>query len=114
MIEILLLTLICVIGILVYYIYKCNTQIKQLRSQKKSEEVKKGYLTEQLIPFHKDFPYEPYKLRFLGMPIDYIYFGDNKIVFIEIKSGKSQLSPKQRNIKKLILNQQVLWDEIRI
>lgn len=114
MFEIFLLILICVIVIFTYYIYHYKKQIKQLQSQKKSIEVKKGFITEQLIPFHKDFLYEPDKLRFLGMPIDYIYFGDDKIVFIEIKSGKSQLSSKQRQIKKLILNQQVHWDEIHI
>ena len=36
------------------------------------------------------------------------------ITFIEVKTGKSQLSSKQRHIRDLIKNKQVAWKEIRI
>jgi predicted Holliday junction resolvase-like endonuclease len=48
------------------------------------------------------------------MSIDYIIFEEDKIIFLEIKSGNSQLSFKQRNIKKLIKEGKVEWDEMRI
>ena len=45
---------------------------------------------------------------------DYVVFEDDEVVFAEIKSGKAQLSPKQRHIKKLIENNCVSWKTIRI
>ena len=50
----------------------------------------------------------------MGKPIDYISFGPNNITFIEIKSGKSQLNTKQRQIRDQILNKMVAWKEVRI
>lgn len=73
-----------------------------------------GQITEQLAPFLDTFPYDPHKIKFIGMPIDYICFEDDKIIFLEVKSGKSHLSTKQDNIKKLILDKQVYWDEFRV
>jgi|GEM_PF-6887858 len=86
----------------------------KLLSQKKSGEVVLGQIAEQLAPFTKHFKYEPYKVKFLGQPIDYIYFGEDKIVIIEVKSGNSKLTPKQIKIKNLVKNKQVFWEEFRI
>ena len=49
----------------------------KLLSQKKSSEVRTGQIVEQLAPFLDNFKYDPKKLHFMGMPIDYIYFGDD-------------------------------------
>lgn len=86
----------------------------KLLSQKKSSEVRLGQVSEQLAPFLKEFPYDPKKAHFLGMPVDYIVFNDNEVVFLEVKSGGAQLSPVQRTIKQLILNGKVSWKEMRI
>ena len=91
-----------------------NERYSTLLSQKKSSEVVLGQIAEQLAPFLDTFKYDPHKIKFIGMPIDYICFEDDKIIFLEIKSGKSNLSPKQNSIKKLILNKQVYWDEFRV
>jgi len=85
-----------------------------LLSQKKSSEVRLGQISEQLAPFLSNFPYDPKKVQFLGNPIDYIYFGEDEVVIIEVKSGNARLSKKQRQIKKLILEGEVKWKEIRI
>jgi len=85
-----------------------------LLSQKKSSEVRLGQISENLAPFLKDFKYNPKKAHFLGNPIDYIIFEENKIVFLEIKSGESKLSEGQRNIKKLIQDGKVEFDQMRI
>jgi predicted Holliday junction resolvase-like endonuclease len=85
-----------------------------LLSHKKSSEVRLGQISEQLAPFLDLFPFDPKKVQFLGNPIDYIYFGEDKIVIIEVKSGNARLSKKQKHIKSLVLGGKVFWDEIRI
>lgn len=114
MTEIILLTFIILSVILGYKLYKMYNDYKLLLSQKKSSEVILGQITEQITPFLKNFPYDPKKIRFIGMPIDYIYFGEDEIRFIEVKTGKSRLSKKQTNIKKMILSNKVYWEEIHI
>jgi len=87
---------------------------KKLFKQKKQSEVILGYITEKLAPFLDDFKYDAKDVQFLGQPIDYIHFGEDSITFIEVKSGKSQLSKKQRKLKKLIQDKQVNWDVYRV
>lgn len=107
------------------YIYKVNKiwvkkyitleeTNRKLLSQKKSSEVRLGQISENLAPFLKDFKYDSKRTHFLGNPIDYIIFEEDKIVFLEIKSGESRLSPSQKNIKNLIKDGKVEWDEMRI
>ena len=87
---------------------------KSLLSQKKSSEVRLGNIAEKLAPFIDYFSFDPECAHFLGQPIDYVVFEDDIITFVEIKSGKSQLSTKQRHIRDLIKAKQVAWKEIRI
>lgn len=87
---------------------------KKIVNQKKSSEVRLGHIAETLAPFLDQFDFEPEQCNFLGKPIDYISFGDDEITFIEIKSGKSQLNSKQRNIRDQVNNKLVTWKEIRI
>jgi predicted Holliday junction resolvase-like endonuclease len=89
-------------------------KLKKLTHQKKSSEVRLGHIAETLAPFLDQFDFEPEQCSFLGQPIDYISFGENEITFIEVKSGKSQLNSKQRNIRDLVKNKFVSWKEIRI
>ena len=87
---------------------------KKLYSQKKQSEVRLGQITERLVPFLNQFPYDPTRAQFLGQPIDYIIFQDDKIIFVEVKSGNSRLSKKQRLIKSNIEEGNVEFQEIRI
>ena len=87
---------------------------KKVLSQKKSGEVRLGHIAETLAPFLDQFQFEPERCSFLGQPIDYISFGDDEITFIEVKSGNSQLSQKQRHIRDLVKQKLVSWKEIRI
>ena len=87
---------------------------KKTLSQKKSSEVRLGNIAETLAPFLDQFDFDPENCIFLGRPIDYISFEDEVVTLIEVKSGKSQLNPKQRHIRDLIKNKQVAWKEIRI
>ena len=79
-----------------------------------------GQFAEQLAPYFPDFPYSPTELRWLGKPIDYVVFKGmdtnalQEIVFLEIKSGTSQLNEHQRQVKRLIEEQKVKWDIYRV
>ena len=89
-------------------------EYKKLFNQKKSSEVRLGQISESLAPFLTNFKYDPKRAHFLGMPIDYVIFQDDKVVFLEVKSGQAQLNPTQKSIKDLIQKKQVEWDEMRI
>ena len=85
-----------------------------LLSQKKSSEVRLGQISEHLAPFTDSFKHDPKKAHFLGNPIDYVVFEDDKIVFVEVKSGESKLSTSQKNIKKLISDGKVEFEQVTI
>lgn len=89
---------------------------KNLLSQKKSSETRLGQISEHLVPFLENCPYNPKDLHFLGNPIDYLAFDfdEGKIIFLEIKSGNSKPSKRQKLIKNLIKSGRVFYDEIRI
>lgn len=86
----------------------------KVTSQKKSSEVRLGHIAETLAPFLDQFEFEPEQCSFLGQPIDYISFGEEEVTFIEVKSGNSQLSSKQRKIRDQVKNGKIKWKEIRI
>jgi predicted Holliday junction resolvase-like endonuclease len=91
-----------------------KNQYKKLLSQKKSSETRIGHISETLAPFLDHFEFDPENCSFLGKPIDYIAFEEEAITIIEIKSGKAQLSKKQRQVRDLIKDGKVYWKEIRI
>ena len=86
----------------------------------KSRAVLSGMFSEQLAPYLPDFNFKPTEVRFLGKPVDFIVFKGidgkeiNEIVFVEVKSGKSQLSKVEKSLKKTIENKKVSWEEYRI
>jgi predicted Holliday junction resolvase-like endonuclease len=77
-------------------------QYDKLLNQKKSSEVRTGKIAEQIAPFLEDYPLNPGTARFLGDPIDFVHFDDDKVTFVEVKSGKSQLNKRQREIRDLV------------
>jgi len=85
-----------------------------LMFQKSSLSSKYGKMTEQFMPFLKDYPYDPQNFRFIGSPIDGIQFNDDKIVFIEFKTNSSRLSDRQRHIAELVFQKRVEWEEHRL
>ncbi len=86
----------------------------------RSRAVLSGQFSEQLAPYLPDFPYKPTEVRFLGKPIDFVVFEgmDSKniqeVVFVEVKSGDSQLSTHERTLKKAIEKGKVRWEEYRV
>jgi predicted Holliday junction resolvase-like endonuclease len=76
-----------------------SSRFDNLQHQKISADVKLGAKTENLLPFLSAFPYKDDEIRGLFNPVDLIVFRDSEVVFIEVKSGQSQLSEKQRQIR---------------
>ena len=86
----------------------------------RSSAVIRGRVSEHLAPYIS-FPYNPRDARFIGSPIDIIVFNGaeegyiREVVFLEVKTGDAaSLSPKQRQIRDLIQNKNVVWREFRI
>lgn len=85
----------------------------------RSYSVNLGKISEHLVPFHMNFPFNPKDARFIGSPIDIIVFdgvADNKqditIYFIEVKTGNSKLSDTQKKIKRAVEERHIIWQEI--
>lgn len=93
---------------------KSSLALTSLQSQQQSKSVRLGQITEQVIPFHKDFAYSYKELVPMFRPVDYLHFGEDKITFIEIKMGTSQLSEKQRKIRRQVQEGKVEFVEYRI
>ncbi|MEO8032501.1 MAG: Holliday junction resolvase-like protein [Gemmatimonadota bacterium] len=78
-----------------------------------------GQVHEQLLPYFPDFPFNPKDARFLGSPIDLIVFDGldagqiNRIVMIEVKTGGSTLSKRERQIRDVIREGRISWQELR-
>ncbi len=92
---------------------KIEEELKKSNFSLRSAYVKFGKSFEHFVPFTKNFPADKEKTVFLGMPIDFISFEDDKIKFIEVKTGTSQLSPKQTKIKQQIQNGKVEFIELK-
>lgn len=112
-IEIILI-LIVLLFFFVYLWRRAKYQLSAVAFDKRSLSSKYGKMTEQFMPFLKDYPYNPQNFRFLGTPIDGIQFEDDKIIFIEFKAANSQLSERQRQIADNIYNKRIDFEEHRI
>jgi predicted Holliday junction resolvase-like endonuclease len=101
-----------------YWQKKLNKAIEETKKigMKKvtSLAVNHGFVAEQWFPISLFNTFKNYEMHYMGKPIDYVAFGDNEIVFIELKTGESQLSTKQRDIKQTIENGNVKFVTIRM
>jgi predicted Holliday junction resolvase-like endonuclease len=91
---------------------KSSERLSQMKFQKHSLSTKYGKITEQFLPFLDTFPYNPSNFRFLGTPIDGVQFEEDKIIFFEFKSNSSHLTTRQNQIKRLILENKIFFEEI--
>ncbi len=55
-------------------------------------------------------------MHFLGNPLDYLVFDldQGKVIFLEVKSGNSRASKKQKIIKNIIEAGHVYYEELQI
>jgi predicted Holliday junction resolvase-like endonuclease len=83
----------------------------------RSQAISRGKVTEHIVPYLPGFDFDPKDIRFLGTPIDLIAFkGLNtptenleEIVFIEIKTGRSVLSSRERAVRRAVEEKRVAW-----
>jgi predicted Holliday junction resolvase-like endonuclease len=87
---------------------------------RRSMAVTVGKVHEQLVPWLPDFGFNPKDARFLGSPIDFVVFdgldaGDVlRVVFVEVKTGGSDLSTRERRVRDAIRAGRVEWVEHRV
>lgn len=91
------------------------------KAVKKSREILGGQFGEQIAPFLPNFPCNPGDCKFLGQPVDFIAFPGSaegksvdEVLFIEVKSGRSQLSEREKQIRSAIKNGRVRYIEYRL
>ena len=109
-----ILVLVAIIIILFIMWRRASERHADVTFAKQSLSSKYGKMSEQFMPFLKDYPYDPQNFRFLGSPIDGIQFANDKIIFIEFKTNSSQLTPHQRQIAELVWNKKVEFEEHKI
>jgi predicted Holliday junction resolvase-like endonuclease len=113
------------IGLLVAWGYFLVWRVRYTRSIRenavqRSQAITAGKVHEQLIPYLPAFPYNPKDVRFLGSPIDLVVFDGlaegrvRRIVFLEVKTGGSGLTSRERCVRDVIQAREVEWAELRV
>jgi predicted Holliday junction resolvase-like endonuclease len=86
---------------------------------KRSRAVVGGKVSEQLAPLLPGFEYLPSEVRFLGSPVDLVVFRGldakavEELVFVEVKTGASRLSPVERGVREAIEQGKVRYEVFR-
>lgn len=86
----------------------------------------KGKIGEQMAPLLPEFTekFEPADARFIGTPVDYVIFKNMhtwnggqrlpvEIVFVDVKTGRSNPSPVQNAIRDAVPGNRVSFDILR-
>jgi predicted Holliday junction resolvase-like endonuclease len=114
------LTVGLVLGWVYFLIWKLRyTTLIREDAVQRSQAVTAGKVHEQLIPYLPEFPYNPKDVRFLGSPVDLVVFDGlaegrlRRIVFLEVKTGGSGLTSRERRVRDTIHAGEVEWAEIR-
>ena len=86
----------------------------------RSQAVTVGKVIEHVAPYLPDFGHNPKDARFIGSPVDFVVFDglndetEVHVVFIEVKSGSSCLSVRERRVRDAIKLGRVRWKELRV
>lgn len=100
--------------------YREREKAARQDSVQRSRSTLSGGFLERLAPHFPDFPYEPTDLRFLGTPVDYVVFSGlsegevDEVVFLEVKSGGSGLTTRERRVRDAVEAGAVRWDVYRV
>jgi predicted Holliday junction resolvase-like endonuclease len=100
--------------------HKEKVEAARKDSNKRQRSVIKGQISETIAPWSLDSVNSVKELNFLGNPIDFVGFkgldgkGEVEIKFIEVKSGNSQLTTKQRRVRDAVIAKRIEWVEVRI
>ena len=119
----LLVLIVFLLTLLIIQFFRSQCDKKKLRKDavKRSKAVINGQVAEQIAPFLPDFPANPSDARFIGKPVDFIVFSGlsenekiDEILFVEVKTGKSLLSEREKEEKKEKEKGNVRYVEYRI
>ena len=119
----LLILIVFLLTLLIIQFFRNQCDKKKLRKDavKRSKAVINRQVAEQIAPFLPDFPANPSDARFIGKPVDFIVFSGlsenekiDEILFVEVKTGKSLLSEREKEVKKAIEQRKVRYVEYRI
>ncbi len=85
----------------------------------RSQAVTTGKIVEHLVPYLPNFNYNPKDARFIGSPVDFVVFdgmSDDEddqlsIVFVEVKTGMSVLTRRERMVRDAIKAGRIKWVE---
>ena len=86
----------------------------------RSDATTRGRISENIAPYLPGFNFEARDARFLGSPIDFVVFDGlhenecHRVVLVEVKSGSSNLSTRERRVRDAVLEGRVEWREIFI
>lgn len=100
--------------LLAAWVRRLRRRLHAATSHARSQATRHGQTLEQFAPFLETWPYDPKGFRFIGSPVDGIQFGSEAIVFVEIKSNTSHLSPVQREARAHVEAGRVTWREVRL
>ncbi|MCG3162673.1 MAG: hypothetical protein JMDDDDMK_03968 [Acidobacteria bacterium] len=86
----------------------------------RSQAVTVGKVTEHIVPHLPNFNFNPKDARFIGSPVDFVVFDGlndeesdqvRNVVFIEVKTGVSALTKRERLVRDAIKAGRVKWVE---
>lgn len=79
-----------------------------------------GEVSEKMLPIFPDFPYQSKDLVFVGKGVDYVVFDGlsegmlRDIIFLEVKTGKSQLNKNEKMIQHFLSTKKVRYELINV
>ena len=107
--------------------FAARLSVKELVKEAREDAVNRsravlgGLAGEQVAPFLPGFPCNPADCRFVGKPVDFIAFKGSsegneisEVLLIEVKTGVSQLSRREKEIRDCVENGRVRYEVYRI
>ena len=115
---------IAIWGVLAYLFLSISFYHKLSLIKKKSVSHSRnsilGEVTEKITPLLPEFPYHTKDLVFIGKGVDYIVFDGlshgslKEIIFLEIKSGTSQLNKNEAMIKNYLNKYPIKYEILKV
>ena len=102
--------------------FRLHRNRRQLRKDavKRSRAVIGGQVVEQVAPYLPNFPCNPSDARFIGKPVDFIAFPGlsdrdtvDEVLLIEVKTGRSELNAREKEIRRAVKEGRVRYVEYR-
>jgi predicted Holliday junction resolvase-like endonuclease len=119
-------SIIVVVGVVAFLVgyFRGKKYLSALRedTRRRTRSILGGVFSEQVAPFLPDFPKDlkASEARFIGKPIDFVIFKGmddqniTEVVFVEVKSGRSQLNTNEKKLRDAIREKRVRWHEYRV